>query len=92
MLPNVIGDEGTRWRMLGYAIALAPVTLAPVALGMLGGLYLAAAVALDVWFVWHAVRVLRERSEAAARRMFGVSLLYLFALLAAMLADLAVPA
>jgi protoheme IX farnesyltransferase len=92
MLPNVIGDEGTRWRMLGYAIALVPATLAPVALGLLGGLYLAAAVALDAWFVWHAVRVLRERSEAAARRMFGVSLLYLFALLAAMLADLALAA
>lgn len=92
MLPNVIGDEATRWRMLGYAIALVPATLAPVALGLLGGLYLAAAVALDAWFVWHAVRVLRERSEAAARRMFGVSLVFLFALLAAMLGDLALAA
>lgn len=87
MLPNVIGDESTRWRMLWYTLALVPVTLAPGPLGLLGGLYLAAAVALNAWFVWHALRVLRERSDAAARRMFHVSLVYLFALFLAMLVD-----
>jgi protoheme IX farnesyltransferase len=90
MLPSVIGEQPTRWRMLGYTIALVPVTLAPVPLGLLGGLYLAAALLLDGWFVWHAVRVLRERSDAAARRLFHVSLIYLFALFAAMLVDRAV--
>ena len=63
------------------------VTLAPVPLGLLGGVYLASALALDGWFVWHAVRVLRERSDAAARRLFHVSLVYLFALFLAMLID-----
>ena len=87
MLPNVIGDEPTRWRMLWYTLALVPVTLAPAALGLLGWVYLAAAVALDAWFVWHAIRVLLERTDAAARRMFGVSLVYLFALFLAMLVD-----
>jgi protoheme IX farnesyltransferase len=89
MLPNVIGDEATRRRMLAYAVALVPVTLSPVALGLLGPLYALAALGLGVWFAWQAVRVLRERSDAAARRMFHASLIYLFALLAAMLADLA---
>jgi protoheme IX farnesyltransferase len=87
MLPNVIGDEPTRWRMLWYTLSLVPVTLAPAALGLLGWPYLAAAIALDAWFVWHAIRVLRERTDAAARRMFGVSLVYLFALFLAMLVD-----
>jgi protoheme IX farnesyltransferase len=87
MLPLVIGEQPTRWRMLWYTLALVPVTLAPVPLGLLGGLYLAAALLLDVWFVWHAVRVLRERTEAAARRLFQVSLAYLFALFLAMLLD-----
>jgi protoheme IX farnesyltransferase len=90
MLPSVIGEQPTRWRMLGYTIALVPVTLAPVPLGLLGGLYLAAALLLDGWFVWHAVRVLRERSDAAARRLFHVSLIYLFALFLAMLVDRAI--
>jgi protoheme IX farnesyltransferase len=87
MLPNVIGDERTRWRMLWYTLALVPVTLAPVPLGLLGTTYLVAALVLDAWFVWHVVRVLRERTDAAARRAFHVSLLYLFALFLAMLVD-----
>jgi len=89
MLPIVIGDQPTRWRMLWYTLALVPVTLAPLPLGLLGPLYGVAAAALGGWFVWHAVRVLRERSDAAARGMFHVSLLYLFALFAVMLLDLA---
>jgi protoheme IX farnesyltransferase len=90
MLPNVIGDQPTRRRMLLYTLALVPFTLAPTALGLLGPLYLAAAVALDGWFLWHVVRVLRERSEPAARRAFHVSLVYLFALFLAMLVDAAI--
>jgi protoheme IX farnesyltransferase len=87
MLPQVIGDQPTRWRMLAYTLGLVPVTLAPVLLGLLSALYGAVALALGSWFAWHAVRVLRERSDASARRMFHVSLVYLFALFAAMLVD-----
>jgi protoheme IX farnesyltransferase len=87
MLPNAIGDEPTRRRMLAYALALVPFTLAPTPLGLLGPFYLVCAVALDAWFLWHVVRVLRERSDEAARRTFHVSLVYLFALFLAMLVD-----
>ena len=87
VLPSVIGDQPTRWRMLWYTLALIPVTLAPVPLGLLGPLYLAVALGLDGWFVWHVVQVLRERTDAAARRLFHVSLVYLFALFFAMLVD-----
>ena len=89
MLPSVIGDQPTRWRMLWYTVGLLPVTLAPLVLGLLGPIYGSVAVGLNVWFVWSAVRVLRERSDEAAQAMFRVSLAYLFAILAAMLVDLA---
>jgi protoheme IX farnesyltransferase len=89
MLPSVIGDQPTRWRMLWYTVGLLPVTLAPLVLGLLGPIYGSVAVGLNVWFVWSAVRVLRERSDEAAQAMFRVSLMYLFAILAAMLVDLA---
>jgi protoheme IX farnesyltransferase len=89
MLPNAIGDEPTRRRMLLYTLALVPFTLAPTPLGLLGPFYLACAVALDTWFLWHVVRVLRERTDEAARRTFHVSLVYLFALFLAMLVDCA---
>lgn len=88
--PNVIGAEATRWQMLRYTLALLPVTLAPVALGLLGPIYLGAAIVLGAWFTWHVVRVLRERSDEAARRAFRVSLIYLFALFSAMLVELLV--
>jgi protoheme IX farnesyltransferase len=90
MMPSVVGDQPTRWRMLAYTLALVPVTLAPVLLGLLGWIYLAAALPLDAWFVWVAVRVLRERTEAAARSMFHVSLVFLFALFVSMLLDRAI--
>ncbi len=90
MMPSVVGDQPTRWRMLAYTLALVPVTLAPVPLGLLGWIYFAAALPLNAWFVWLAVRVLRERSEAAARSMFHVSLVYLFALFLSMLLDRAI--
>ncbi len=89
MLPSVIGDHPTRWRMLWYTIGLVPVTLAPVALGLLGWVYGTVALAMNAWFVWAAVRVLREQDDASAQAMFRVSLGYLFALFLAMLADLA---
>jgi protoheme IX farnesyltransferase len=90
MMPSVVGDHPTRWRMLAYTLALVPVTLAPVLLGLLDWIYLAVAIPLDAWFVWVAVRVLRERSEAAARNMFRVSLIFLFALFLSMLLDRAI--
>jgi protoheme IX farnesyltransferase len=88
MLPSVIGDQPTRWRMLWYTLGLVPVTLAPVALGLLGPVYGAVALGMNAWFVWAAVRVLRERSDEAARGMFHVSLAYLFSLFLAMNVEL----
>jgi heme o synthase len=84
MLPSVIGDQPTRRRMLWYTLGLVPVTLAPVALGLLGEFYLAVALGMNAWFVASVWRLLREQSDAAARRVFQVSLAYLFSLFLAM--------
>jgi protoheme IX farnesyltransferase len=84
MLPSVIGDQPTRRRMLWYTLGLVPVTLAPVALGLLGEIYLAVALGMNAWFVASALRLLREQSDDAARRVFHVSLAYLFSLFLAM--------
>lgn len=88
MLPSVIGDEATRWRMLWYTIGLVPVTLAPWALGYLGPAYLALALGVGAWFIASVVRLLRERDDAAAQRVFRVSLAYLFVLFLVMNVDL----
>ena len=88
VLPNVIGDEATRWHMFWYTLGLVPVTLAPVLLGLSGTLYLVVAVVANIWFLAHSVRVLRQRTPEAARGMFLASLGYLFALFAAMIGEL----
>jgi len=88
MLPSVIGDQPTRRRMLAYTLGLVPVTLAPVALGLLGPLYFAVALGMNAWFVASVVRLLRERDDVAARRVFHVSLAYLFSLFLAMNVEL----
>lgn len=90
MLPNVIGDQPTRWRMLWYTLGLVPVTLAPVALGLIGGVYLPVALGVNAWFIASAIQVLRQRTDEAARRMFRVSLVFLASLFVAMLIDLTI--
>ncbi len=88
MMPEAIGPERTRRRMLWYSLGLAVVSLLPVPLGLLGPVYASAALLLNGWFLWSGIRLVRERTDAAARRVFFTSLAYLFLLYLAMLADL----
>jgi protoheme IX farnesyltransferase len=88
MMPAVVGDERTRRRMLWYTLGLLPVTILPTPLGLLGPIYLSAAIGLGAWFTWVCVRLIRERTDAAAQRVFRVSLVYLALLYLAMLVDL----
>jgi protoheme IX farnesyltransferase len=91
MMPAVIGAERTRWRMLGYTLGLLPVTLLPALLGLLGPIYLGAAALLGAWFTWAGVKLIQQRTDDAARRVFRVSLAYLALLYLAMLVDLLAP-
>ena len=43
---------------------------------------------MNAWFVWASVRLIRQRTDEAARRMFHVSLAYLFSLFLAMNVEL----
>ncbi len=90
MLPVVKGKPHTRLQILLYTIALVPLGVAPAMLGFAGALYLAAAAGTGAWFLWAAIGVYRESDdvkEPAARRLFGVSLVYLTALFAALIAE-----
>jgi heme o synthase len=78
MMPVVAGAKSTKLQMLVYTLALCPLTLAPVFLGVAGWVYGAVSIALNVGFVGHAIRVLLSDDLRWAKRMFGFSLLYLF--------------
>lgn len=86
MLPVTAGLAATKRHILAYTLALVAVSLAPLTLGA-GMLYGVGALGLGVNFLRHAVRVSRSEESRDAMRMFGFSILYLFALFALLLAD-----
>ena len=87
MLPVVAGERATKKQMAIYTALLIPVTLAPVLIGMSGVLYGSAAVILGLGFARHMLRVWKDTEGKAARPMFFFSILYLFLIFAALLAD-----
>ncbi|MCJ2070361.1 heme o synthase [Methylobacterium sp. J-030] len=91
MMPNVAGPASTRRQIVWYSLLLAPLGLAPVALGFGGLVYAVIGLVGGVGMVAFSIRVLRNREGEAERRaalgMFGFSILYLFALFSALLAE-----
>lgn len=87
MLPVVAGPTETRRQILIYTLLLVPLSFAPVALGTAGLVYGATAAAVGAYLLWLAVQIVRTRSDRAARRLFGFSILYLFVLFAALIAE-----
>jgi protoheme IX farnesyltransferase len=91
MMPNVAGPESTRRQIVWYTVLLAPLGLVPVALGFGGLLYAVIGVLGGLGMLAFSVQVLRNREGEAEKRaamgMFGFSILYLFLLFAALLAE-----
>ena len=87
MLPVTHGSEFTRFQILLYTFLLMAACLMPYALGMSSWLYLIVALVLSVGFIYYAVRLMREYSDALARTTFRFSLIHLSALFAALLLD-----
>ncbi|MFG1402773.1 heme o synthase [Xanthobacter sediminis] len=91
MLPVVAGPDATRLQILLYTLMLVPLAASPALLGLAGPAYGAVALVAGAVMLRRAVRVFRvRRGEAAvkaARGLFAFSILYLFALFAALLGE-----
>jgi protoheme IX farnesyltransferase len=103
MLPVTHSAKATRTQILIYSLLLAPLGLAPVFTGLGGWLYGVAAAAGGAMFLTLAVRVARSRAGDAegeggdvydaraenrpALHLFAFSILYLFVLFGALLAE-----
>ncbi len=87
MLPVTHGSKFTRLHVLLYTFILAGVTLLPFATHMAGWVYLISAVLLNAVFIAYAIGLLRNYSDALARRTFRFSILYLSLIFAALLVD-----
>jgi heme o synthase len=87
MMPVVSGANETKRQMLLYTLLLWPLAVAPTALGIAGWIYGGIALVLSAGFTAFALRVLLERDNRTAPKMFGYSILYLFLLFAVLMAD-----
>jgi len=91
MLPVVAGADETRRQILIYTLILIPVTLLPALIGTVGLFYTLANVGLGAVFLYYAWRVYRLRegaeAEAACKKLFGFSTLWLFIVFALILAE-----
>ena len=98
MLPNVVGPVATCRQIVGYSLLLVPASLAPLVIPGVGFFYATIAVVCDGTLLWRAFALHRlgdaEESprRKAAMAMFGYSILYMFVLFAALLAQVAINA
>ena len=96
MLPVIAGAKETRRQIVIYTLLLVPLSLAPWLMGFSGDIYAAAALALGIGFLVSVWRVAFDRQDATgvsltgdapAKAAFKYSILYLFALFAALAVD-----
>jgi len=93
MLPVVAGEAATRRQILIYAILLLPLSVVPWWIGGTGAIYGAAAAVLSAVFLALSARVglcRRSGPEDTMRpekQLFAWSIIYLFALFGALVAD-----
>lgn len=89
MMPVVKGEAATRRQIFAYAIVLAAVGAAPFLIGMASIYYLIMAATLGAVFIWLSWQVMRAESgdHGPAKKLFGFSILYLFAIFATLLIE-----
>ena len=91
MLPVVAGADSTRLQILLYTIVLVAIAAAPWPLGYFDAIYGVTSLILGAAMLVLAIHVYRRRERAeslrATRRLFGFSILYLFALFATLLLE-----
>ncbi|MEO0730518.1 MAG: heme o synthase [Pseudomonadota bacterium] len=91
MLPVIAGGDATRTQIMLYSVVLAVLGVAPAATTLAGPIYAVGAAVLGAVFLWRAWDVYRIRegreADAAAKRLFTFSILYLFLIFTGILAE-----
>lgn len=93
MLPVVAGERATRTQIGLYTIPMALAAIAPWPLGLAGALYGAVSIGMTAVFALFAAQVATRTTAAEGdtmrpeKRLFGYSILYLFVVFGALVAD-----
>ena len=96
MLPNVVGPVETCRQIVIYTLLLVPASFGPLAIPGVGFFYGAVAASCNAVLLWRVFALYRLRNGAesprrkAAMALFGYSILYMFVLFAALLAEVIV--
>ncbi|HWI77274.1 MAG TPA: heme o synthase [Sphingomicrobium sp.] len=92
MMPVVAGYAATRRQILAYSIIMAAAAVSPWPLGLTGWIYGSVTAVLGLIFIAFAIAVARNTATepkmmGPEKRLFAFSILYLFVLFAALVAD-----
>ena len=87
MLPVVMGDRATATQIIVYAVLTAVISLAPLAQGLVGPIYVAAAILLNIMLLAFSAKLFARTDRPQASRAFHYSMLYLALLFLAMAID-----
>lgn len=87
MLPVTHGDKRTRLEILIYTLILVPVTLIPYFLKTSGKFYLASGILLGAFYIIQTIRLQARKTREDSKKLFWISILYLFLLFVALFVD-----
>ena len=91
MMPNVKGDQRTITEILAYFTLLYPLALSPVYFGFGDVIYLAISAGLGAIYGYSCLKIKFDYGKShfhkTAMKSFGISIIYLFALFAALLIE-----
>ena len=91
MLPITSGIKTTKINILVYSLILFPITLAPFIFGYSGIIYLVFSAIFNFYYIYLCFKLFKENDSEmeikVAKKIFGFSILYLFAIFILILAD-----
>ena len=87
MLPVIKGHHKTCQQIVVYSISLLPLSLMPVWLGYSQWLYGIVATILSLIFIAQSIKLYVSHTNRDAMRLFGFSIIYLFAIFTALVGD-----
>jgi protoheme IX farnesyltransferase len=87
MMPLIYGDDYTKIQILIYSLLTVLCGFLPFVVGAVGLIYLGASTLLGLWFIYYAVKLIGDKENRIAPRMFGFSIFYLFMIFTMLMLD-----
>ena len=91
MLPIISGIKTTKINIFVYAMLLFPIILAPFFLNYFGAVYLSISGTFAIYYIYICYKLLRAKKnyleKKIAKKIFGFSILFLFAIFTSILID-----